>query len=103
MGVRMRRKLDDLDRLIRNCASRLNKARDEVRRYEGELEGLLSARRTVFEDEPQLELPELPKAREISREWREILSFFLRRAPNPVSIDEVMQLIADRKFDITRN
>jgi hypothetical protein len=93
----------ELDRLIRNCARRLNSARDEVSRLEGELEGLLSARNALFRNEPQLELPDLPRSREISAEWREILGFFVKRAPNPASIDEVMAFIDERSFKINRN
>jgi hypothetical protein len=93
----------ELDRLIRHCAQRLNKARDDVRRLEGELEGLLAARNALFHDEPQLELPDLPRQREISPEWREILCHLLRRAPNPVSIDEVMEFIEAHRFQISRN
>ena len=40
----------ELDRLIRGCAQRLNKARDDVRRLEGELEGLLAARAALFRE-----------------------------------------------------
>jgi hypothetical protein len=99
----MATKLAQLDSLIRARAARLNKMRDDVRRMEGELEGLLEARKALFENEPQLELPELPKTREISSDWNEILCFFLRRAPNPTSIDEVMQFISERNFKISRN
>jgi hypothetical protein len=99
----MAAKVAELDRLIRNCAQRLNRARDDVRRLEGELEGLVAARKALFRSEPQLELPELPKPREISSEWREILCLFLNRAPNPASIDEVMEFIERRRFQINRN
>jgi hypothetical protein len=99
----MAAKVTELDRLIRNCAQRLNRARDDARRLEGELEGLLAARNALFHNEPQLELPELPKPREISPEWREILCLFLKRAPNPASIDEVMEFIERHRFQINRN
>jgi hypothetical protein len=64
---------------------------------------LIAARNALFHNEPQLELPDLPKPREFSPEWREILCLFLKRAPNPASIDDVVQFIEERKFRITRN
>jgi hypothetical protein len=99
----MATKLEQLDNLIRARAARLGKARDEIRRLEGELEGLLEARRALFAHEPKLQLPELPRARDLSAEWNDILCFILRRAPNPTSIDDVMQFIVERKFQIRRN
>jgi hypothetical protein len=96
-------KSDELDRLISEYSRRLNKARAEAQRLEIEIAALVRARRAIFENDEQLELPDLPKTREISREWKEILRFFLQRLPNPVSIDEVMGFIADHGFSINRN
>ncbi|HUJ37280.1 MAG TPA: hypothetical protein VLW88_06350 [Hyphomicrobium sp.] len=96
-------KSEELDRLIQDCARRLARARADIRKLEVELQTLMRARRAVFEDEGQLDLPNLPRAREISPEWKDILNFFLQRAPEAVSIDEVMSFIQQRGFDIKRN
>ena len=103
-------KFDELDNLIRGCVRRLARARDDLRKaqdevthLEGELEGLRAARRTLQEEDPQLELPIQGKSRNISSEWSEILCHFLARAPNPLSIDDIMGFIALRGFAINRN
>lgn len=92
--------IEDLDKLVRQLQLRLEKARTEVMRTEAELKGLLLARDLIFQRGGS---PPATSGREMSNEWKEILSYFRKVAPQPVSIDEVMQFIDTRGLDINRN
>lgn len=96
-------KVEDLDKLIRQLQLRLEKARTDVVRFEAELKGLMSARNALFHHVGSSVAPISLPGREISPEWKEILSYFLKAAPQAISIDEVMQFIASRDLEINRN
>jgi hypothetical protein len=100
-GMRMPDHVDDLDRLIRQQTLKLEKLRAEVAKLEGELRGLNAARNLIARGMGAATTTLFQ--REISKEWREILTYFLRASPNPVSIGEVMQFIDSRGIQINRN
>lgn len=86
--------------------------RREISRMEGELDGLLHARRLIA-DKDDLSPPTLlseadfnpnKRERELSPQWKSILvNVFLRQLPNPVSIDEAMSYIHMMGWGINRN
>ncbi|MEQ1650243.1 MAG: hypothetical protein ABL898_16815 [Hyphomicrobiaceae bacterium] len=79
-------------------------AQQTLRRLEGELQGLKKIRDIIGGEVVREEPHEADsRTREISSEWRQILSFILSRLPNSVSIGDVMDFVSSKGFDISRN
>jgi len=95
--------LKQLDKLINECRKRLATASDEAVRLEGELYGLVAARRALVQADVQTVTQQVPTSRRrVSPEWSRILIRILDRAPNEVSIDDVMQFASEIDFEVTR-
>lgn len=100
----MSARIDELNRLIRQYQMRLEKARKEAELLEGEIRGLIAARNLFTHGDVQSNSElSLSSGRDLSSEWRTILSYFDQVAPQPVTIDELMHFIDARHLRINRN
>ena len=95
----------EIDANIRQAQRRAHDLRIELDKLEGELSGLRAARTIVTGEEqaPSRDTAPPHKRTEISAPWRKILSHFVSKSPNAVSIDDVMIFIHNHNLEIGRN
>lgn len=94
-----------IDANIRQARRRAEELRIELEKLEGELSGLRAARAIVTGEDhsPNQDVATPSKRTEISGPWRKILSHFVSKSPNAVSIDDVMIFIHNNNLEIGRN
>ena len=97
-----------LSELIRQSRQSLREAQNRLQTLEGELEGFTKARELLVGESSSCGVsddiePSEHRGREISRDWRKILGHFLKVAPNPMSIDDIMGFINKSNMVISRN
>jgi hypothetical protein len=91
-----------IERLIHDAEHRLRIAHQEVSKIQGELAVLKGKLLEAEAEERQLALPLGTRVRGLSDKWSTVLNFMVLRAPNPVTVDEVLALAIENNLDITR-
>lgn len=91
-----------IERLIADAEQRLRSAHQGLRKIEAELAELRERLEEAEVAEQQLALPLASRTRGPSDKWATILNFMILRAPNPISLDEVVAFAAENKLDVSR-
>jgi len=91
-----------IKRLIADAEQRLRHANSEVAKIDTELSELKRRLADAEIEGTQLPLPLANKGRGLSDKWSTVLNFMVVRAPNPVSIDELLAFASDNGLKISR-
>src|SRR5262245_24819568 len=91
-----------IERLIADAEQRLEVATKGAAKIRQELKDLRSQLREAQFEGLQLALPLAPRRRGMSDKWSAVLGFMVLRAPNPVSIDELVIFAVENELGITR-
>jgi len=91
-----------LERLIADAEQRLRLAHQDIQKVESELAQLKRRLDEARLADQQLPLPLPARARGLSDKWSTVLNFMVLRAPNTVSIDEIVGFALENQLDISR-
>jgi hypothetical protein len=91
-----------IERLIANAERRQREANSDLKKIDAELAELKERLFEAKHEATQLPLPLENKSRGLSDKWTTVLNFMILRAPNPVSVDELLNFAAENKLQITR-